>query len=53
MTAPKHPVRRGYPWRELAIRVMVVVQCDANLVQIILALDSPSRLARGLHGRQQ
>jgi len=32
---------------------MVVVQCDPDLTEIVLALRAPSRFARRLHRRQQ
>jgi hypothetical protein len=32
---------------------MIVVQCDAKLLQIVLALRSPRRLTGHLHGGEQ
>ena len=35
------------------MNVMVVVQCDTDLLEVVAALSSPRRLARLLNGRQQ
>jgi hypothetical protein len=31
----------------------MVLKTEADLLQMVLALNPPCRLARGLHGRQQ
>ena len=38
---------------EAAVGIVVVVQCDSQLAQVVLALRAARRLARLLHGRQQ
>jgi hypothetical protein len=46
-------VGQYHPRRESAGSIVVAVQCDAHLVQIVLALHPPRRLASRLNGRQK
>jgi len=39
--------------RKAAINIVIIVQCDADLLEVALALSPPIRLACLLHGWQQ
>ena len=47
----RSPVAGAFARRKLQVGVFIVVQCQANLFQIIAALHAASRFPRLLHGR--
>jgi hypothetical protein len=53
LAGPEHLIWTRNPGGEFAAHIVMLLQADADLMQIVFALNSTSFFASGLNGRQK